>query len=116
MILDKYVELTIGGKTYKLCYPLRYVWEAERQLTDKNFMLLMGNAAQGVPPNMGDIYTIFKYALLGGDPKLTEAEADELFLQAVEETDLLSLSKAAMTALQKSGVFGKQKKEPAAEA
>jgi hypothetical protein len=116
MIFDKYVDIVIDGKTYKLCYPLRYVWEAERQLTDKNFMLLMANAAGGTPPNMGDIYTIFKYALMGGDPELKEADADELFLKALETTDLLTLSRAAMAALQKSGAFGKPKKEPAAEA
>ena len=114
MIFDKYVELTIGGKAYKLCYPLRYVWEAERHLTDKSFIMLMANAANGTPPNMGDIYTIFKYALLGGNPQLTEDDVEKLFLQALEDTDLLTLSQEAMKALQKSGAFGKPKKEPAA--
>ena len=116
MVFDKTVDFQINGKVYKLCYPLRYVWEAERQLSSKNFLLLIGNAANDVPPGMGDIYTIFKYALLGGNPGMTEDQADELYLKALENHPMIELFRAALQALEKSGVLGQRKKEQAAEA
>lgn len=114
MVLDKFVDIEIQGKTYKLCYPLKYVWMAERQLTDRNFMLLIGNAANDIPPNMSDIYVIFKYALMGGNPQLSEDKAEELFLAALDENNMITLFEAALKALEKSGAMGKQKKAQAA--
>jgi len=108
MVFDKYVDFEIGGKTYKLCYPLKSVWEAERQLTDRNLLVLIGNAANEIPPCMGDIYVIFKYALMGGNPQLTDKQADELFLAALEEKNIIALFEAALKALEKSGVMGKK--------
>jgi len=116
MILDKFVDYEIKGKTYKLCYPLKHVWAAERQLMDRNFILLVDNAANGIPPSMSDVYTIFKFALLGGDPKLTEEDADDLFLAAMEEKPMTDLAEAALKALEKSGAMGKKKNPPAAKA
>ncbi len=116
MVLDKTVDFQIKGKTYKLCYPLKYVWAAERQLSDRNFLVLISNAAQGIPPSMGDIYVIFKYALLGGNLKMEEEEAEELYLAALEEHPMIELFQAAQQALEKSGVLGKRKKEQAAQA
>ena len=114
MVLDKFAEFEIKGKTHKLCYPLKYVWEAERQLMDRNFILIVANAANNIPPSMGDIYVMFKYALLGGNPLLTEKEADELYLAAVEDNDPVVLLRAALDALKKSGALGKGKKAQAA--
>jgi len=114
MILDKFVDIEIKGKTYKLCYPMKYVWEAERHLMDKSFPELMLKVSSGKMPAIGDVYTIFKYALLGGNANMTEEEADELFLQAVDDTSSNVIFRAAFTALEKSGAIGKQKKDPAA--
>ena len=116
MVLDKTVDFQIKGKTYKLCYPLRYVWEAEKQLFDRNFLVLTNNALNGIPPSMGDAYVIFKYALLGGNPGMTEDEADGLFLAAMEEHAIIDLFRPALQALEKSGVLGQSKKDQAAEA
>jgi hypothetical protein len=114
MVLDKYVELEISGKVHKMCYPIKMVFEAERHLTDGNLMVMVSKAASGIPPTVYDMFIIIKYALMGGDPKLTEAEAEELYLDAVSEKTLVEVSGLAMEALKKSGVLGQEKKAPAA--
>ena len=114
MVFDKYVELEFCGKTHKLCYPVKMVFEAERHLADGNLMILVSKAASGIPPTVSDMFTIIKYAFMGGDPKLTEDEAEELYLEAVSEKSLVEVSGLAMEALRKSGVLGKEKKAPAA--
>jgi hypothetical protein len=83
---------------------------------DRNFMVLISNAAQSIPPGMGDIYVIFKYALMGGNPQMSEDTADELFLKALEEQNMIVLFRKALEALEKSGIMGQRKKAPAAEA
>lgn len=114
MVFDKYVELEIDGKVHKLCYPVKMVFEAERHLTDGNLLVLVSNAASGVPPTVYDMFVLIKYALMGGDPKLTEDAAEELYLEAVNEKTLIEVSRLAMEALKKSGVLGQEKKAPAA--
>lgn len=114
MIFDKFVDITIKGKTYKLCFPMKYVWEAERHLMDRSFAELMRNVSTGKLPAIGDVYIIFKYAILGGNANLKEEDVDELFLQAVDDNSSSEIFRAAFTALEKSGAIGKQKKEPAA--
>ena len=116
MILDKFVELEFGGKKHKLCYPIKHVFEAERQLTDGNIMVLLTKASDGIPPSLYDMFTIVKYALLGGDPKLTEDEAEALYLDAAAEVPVLELFRLSVEALKKSGVLGTPKKDEAAKA
>lgn len=116
MVLDKFEELEFDGKKHKLCYPIKYVWEAERQLSDGNILILVVNATQGVPPTVHDMFIIIKYALMGGDTKLTEAQAEGLYLDAVNEKSLLEVFKSALEALKKSGVLGDPKKMEAAKA
>ena len=114
MVFDKYVELEINGKMHKLCYPVKMVFEAERHLTDGNLLVLVSKAASGVPPTVYDMFVLIKYALMGGDPKLTEDDAEALYLDAINEKSLVEVSGLAMEALKKSGVLGQEKKAPAA--
>ena len=114
MVLDKFVEIEVGGKKHKICYPVRLVFEVERQLTEGNLMVLLTNAEHGIPPTLYDMFILIKFALMGGDPKLTDDEAEELYMEAVAEIPLLELFKQAVEALKKSGVLGKPKKAPAA--
>ena len=114
MVLDKFVEIEIGGKKHKMCYPIQYVWEAERQLREQNFLVMVTNAAKGKPPTVYDMFVIIKYAFMGGDPKLNEEEAEDLYIEAIGERSLEEVAELAMTALKKSGVLGQEKKAPAA--
>ena len=116
MVLDRYVDLEFGGEKHRLCYPVKYVFEAERQLSDGNILVLMVKATQGVPPTVHDMFIIIKYALMGGNTKLTEAQAESLYLDAVNEKSLLEVFKSALEALKKSGVMGDPKKMQAAKA
>ena len=110
MVFDKFVDIEFGGKKHRLCYPVRRVFEAERELTDGNIMVMLTKAGEGIPPTVYDMYTIIKHALMGGNPKLTEEEAEALYLEVLE------LFKSSVDALRKSGVLGAPKKAEAAEA
>ena len=114
MVFDKYVEIEFGGKVHKMAYPIKCVFEAERHLTDGNLMVMVTKASTGVPPTVYDMFVIIKYAFMGGDPKLTEDEAEALYLESVSEMSLVDVSRLAMEALTKSGVLGQGKKAPAA--
>lgn len=116
MVLDKFVEIEFGGKKHMLCYPIKYVWEAERHLSEGNFLVLVSRASKGIPPTVYDMFVVIKYALMGGDPKLTEEQAEELYIEAIGEKSLEDVARLAMLALKKSGVLGKDngKKAPAA--
>lgn len=116
MVFDKFVDIEFGGKKHRLCYPVRRVFEAERQLTDGNIMVMLSKAGDGIPPTLYDMFVIIKYALMGGDPKLTEEQAEELYLEAVAEVPVLEMFRASVDALRKSGVLGSPKKAEAAEA
>lgn len=114
MVFDKYVELEINGKKHKLCYPTKYVWKLERDISSGNILVMVSQAGNGIPPTLHDMFLLITYALMGGNPKLTEEDAEELYLEAVNEMTILELTNLAMQALQKSGVLGQEKKAPAA--
>ena len=116
MVFDKFVDIEFGGKKHRLCYPVKRVFEAERQLTEGNIMVLLTKAGDGIPPTLYDMFVIIKYALMGGDPKLTEDEAEELYLEAVAEVPVLEMFRSSVDALRKSGVLGNPKKAEAAKA
>jgi hypothetical protein len=75
---------------------------------------MASQAGNGIPPTLHDMFLLITYALMGGNPKLTEEDAEELYLEAVSEMTILELTNLAMQALQKSGVLGVEKKAPAA--
>ena len=52
MVLDKFVDVEFGGKKHRLCYPIRQVFEAERQLTDGNIMVMLTKAGRGRPADL----------------------------------------------------------------
>lgn len=115
MVLDKTIEKEIGGKTYKLCLPIKYVFKVERELVDGNMIIAMARL-EHEPMRLEDCYTLIKYSLMGGCADEEKAEemqekAEEIFLQAVNELSFTGVITLALEVLQKSGVFGKQKKE-----
>lgn len=108
MVLDKNVEKEINGKVYNFCLPIKYVFRAERELANKNLIATMAKISYE-PLCYEDCYTLFKYCLIGGGTKPEAVE--EVFFEALEELTLPGVMNLTLEVLQKSGVFGKQKKE-----
>ena len=81
MVFDCYVTCHINGQDYKLGLPNRYLFAAERECSKGNLIKVM----QDPPPSMGDIYILFKYALLGGGNNLNDEQIDELFNACMAE-------------------------------
>lgn len=104
MVLDNKVEKDINGNVYAFCFPIKYLFKAERELTTKNILVALANA----PLTMEDTYTLFKYAFIGGGN--TSDKAEQAFMDAVDEMGFVQLSDFIFEVLQKSGVFGKVKK------
>lgn len=110
MILDKDLKIKIGGKEYSICFPIRRIFEAERQLPERNMTKTMANQPLGIEA----MYILLKEGIRGGGVDITNEEAEELFLQALEEIGNPDLTVILIAAVGKSGVFGKGKKPPAA--
>ena len=118
-LLDKTVEITVGGKKYKLRYNMKCVTQAERELFQNNLLITVAQGANGLPPNLSDMYVIFKYGIIGGQPELEGAEdvIESLYFKAIDEAGILSVFQAGLDAVSKSGVMGDTtKKAKAAQA
>lgn len=116
MILDKTVELEIEGKTYKLCYPMKSVHGAERELFQNNLMIVIAQGINGLPPNMSDMFVIFKWAIKGGSPdkEFRESELEDLYYAAIRQYDVITVFRAGLDAVKKSGIMGDTTKKPKA--
>ena len=110
MILDKDLKLKIGEKEYNLCFTVKRVFEAERQLPERNLVKTMANQ----PLSIEALYILLKEGNRGGGEKITDEEAEKLFLQALEDNGFEVLMLTLIAAVGKSGVFGKEKNKPAA--
>ncbi len=116
MVLDKNVIIKIGGKDYKLCYPMKSVFGAERDLSGNNLLLLIAQGRNGIPANLSDMYVLFKWGFVGANPEYEKREDDveALYYQAIEENGILGVFTSGLEAVRKSGILGDTKKAPAA--
>ena len=116
MVLDKAVEIQIGGKKYKLRYNMKSVRLAERELFQNNLLVTVAQGKGGLPPNLSDMYVIFKCGMIGGQPELEgqEAKLEDLYYKAIGETNVLTVFQAGLDAVAKSGVLGDTTKKPQA--
>ena len=110
MILDKDLKLKIGEKEYNLCFTIRKVFEVERQLPERNLVKTMANQ----PLSIEALYILLKEGIRGGGVNITNEEAEQLFLQALEENSIEMLMLILIAAVGKSGVLGSEKNKPAA--
>jgi hypothetical protein len=104
MVLDKMVEQEIAGQKYNFCLPIKLVFKAERELVNKNLLTTVAN----YPFALEDLYTLFKYAYIGGDNAGKNHE--EVYYLAADELGLPAIYGVIMETLQKSGVLGTAKK------
>lgn len=95
---------------------MKSVVGAERELFQNNLLVTVAQGVNGLPPNLSDMYTIFKHGLLGGQPELEGQDdvIENLYYQAVEEIGVLPVFQAGLDAVRKSGVLGDTTKKPAA--
>ena len=116
MVLDKAVEIRIGGKKYKMRYNMKCVTLAERELFQGNLLVTVAQGRSGLPPNLSDMYIIFKYGIIGGQPELEgqEEALENLYFEAIGETNVLNVFQLGLEAIAKSGVMGDTTKKPQA--
>lgn len=116
MVLDKAVEIQIGGKKYKLRYNMKSVALAEQELFQNNLLVTVAQGKAGLPPNLSDMYVIFKCGMIGGQPELEGKEAvlEDLYYKAIGETNVLAVFQEGLNAVAKSGVLGDTTKKPKA--
>ena len=82
----------------------------ERQLPERNLVKTMANQ----PLSIEALYILLKEGIRGGGVNITNEEAEQLFLQALEENSIEMLMLILIAAVGKSGVFGSEKNKPAA--
>ena len=82
MVLDNYCEIEIDGKKYKMCLKNRCVFAAESELVNGNLLTTVAN----MPLSYQDMFTLFKWALIGGGQKFADDdEACGMSVKTVEE-------------------------------
>ena len=102
MVLDNYCEIEIDGKKYKMCLKNRCVFAAESELANGNLLTTVAN----MPLSFQDMFTLFKWALIGGGQKFADDdEAFELYVKAVEELGNVAVFAPVYVAIQKSGLL-----------
>lgn len=106
MVLDKVVKMKIGKKQYNLSFPISTIFELEEEM-DQGLMKVIARIQEA---KIKDIYTLFKWAVIGGGHELTEEEIQALFLEAVDEAGYETLVTNILNAVVKSGIIGSQKK------
>lgn len=116
MLLDKIVNITIGGKKYNLRYNMKCVTLAERELFQNNLLATVAQGMNGLPPNLSDMYVVFKYGMIGGQPELEGQEdmIENLYFTAINEMGILTVFQMALDSVAKSGVMGDTTKKPPA--
>ena len=117
--MKKYIELEIGGETYKLQYGMKFVAAAEKELSTHNILAVLSDAKfKRIPPSLSDLYILFKYALAGGDPEIKnggltperlaewEAEAENLYITAINERSIPEVLGICLITMVRGGVLG----------
>lgn len=105
--MKKYIELEIGGETYKLQYSMKCVAAAEKELSSHNILAILSDARyKNVPPSLSDLYILFKYALAGGNPEIKEAETEDLYITAINERSIAEVLGICLIVMVRAGVLG----------
>lgn len=111
MTLDREKEITVHGKTYKLRYPVKSIFQIEKEL---GHSLLAIVQEFGKEPYISVYFVLLKWGLLGGGQNMSEEEIEDL-LEEIGNTDqFMPVGAAMLEAIVASGVFGSPKKVKAA--
>ncbi len=112
MVLDNFIEQEIGGRKYKLCLSNMAIFKAERELASGKLMLML----RDLPPSMGDLFTLFKWSLIGGGTVVSEEKAFELYLQLTSEVGSTAVFNIILETLKKAGILSENPKQAAPSA
>lgn len=117
MIFDNYKEFEIDGQKYKLKYTIKALHAVERELSSGNILVLLRMTEQNIPPNMTDMYVMFKHAFLAGNPgRWNDDDVEDVYLKAINEWTVVDMLKLCLEALKVSGVMGRKKDQKKSEA
>ena len=101
--LNRYIEQEINGKIVRLQYTIRSLVMCEKMLDSKSILRTIADP----PLSYNDSYILFYAALVGGDKNMTEARAEELMLDYLDEHNLGELQDLVLEALIAYGTLGK---------
>lgn len=104
MVLDNFVEVEIESKKYKLCLNNMSIFRAEKELTSGKLLVTLSDP----PLSMGDLFTLFKWALIGGGHKYDEEKYFSLFLGLNDEVGAIAVFNILLEVIQKAGIIGKK--------
>lgn len=111
MVMDKDTEIEIAGKKYRLCFPIRCIFEAEKELGE-SLLVTIGKISKGI--ELREAYILLKWAIVGGGTALKEPEMEKLFTTMIAENKFSETMGNVFGAIVKSGVIGEPKKIAAA--
>lgn len=106
MVLDNYVEVEIDGAKYKLCLKNLYAFMAEKELASGKLLVALAHP----PLAMGDLYVLFKYALMGGGHEFEEEKYFSLFISLNNAVGAVGFFNIILEVIQKAEIIGKNPK------
>lgn len=107
MVLDNYVEVEIEGAKYKLCLNNENIFKAERELASGKLMVALSEP----PMAMGDMFVLFKYALIGGNNGgFNQNSYFALFSALNSEIGPIAVFNIILETISKAGILGKNQK------
>lgn len=113
-ILDRGTEIKIKGRTYTICFTNKALLQVERESLEGSLPAMMVNVGKAI--SYSNVFTLFKYGMLAGNPGLVAAnelpddKIEELFYDAVDEYgDYVHVGERCYDALMKCGLIKSQK-------
>lgn len=105
--IDRFETFKVNEQEYKLQFTIKSLIMMEKELASKSILETLASP----PFSFGDTYTMFKWALIGGNNKLNEEKTEALMLAYTEESSIADLQLLLINALTKSGTIGKLDKK-----
>ena len=105
--IDRFETLKVNEQEYKLQFTIKSLIMMEKELASRSILETLASP----PFSFGDTYTMFKWALVGGNNRLNEEKTEALMLAYTEETSIADLQLLLINALTKSGALGKPDKK-----
>lgn len=105
--IDRFETFKVNEQEYKLQFTIKSLIMMEKELASKSILETLASP----PFSFGDTYTMFKWALIGGNNKLNEEKTEALMLAYTEESSIADLQLLLINALTKSGAIGKLDKK-----